>query len=421
MNDRPPDSSPESPPAAPRRGALPVIFLTVLIDLIGFGIFIPLLPFYAKEFGGNTVLAGALVGTYSVVQLFFLPILGRLSDRYGRRPILLLGLGGSCVAYALFALGTWVGSLGLLFAARGLAGLFGATISTAQAYVADVTTPETRAKGMGLIGAAFGLGFTLGPPIGGRLDEAFLQWVPSGFAPAAFASLLSLVAFTLGFFRLAESHRPGEGDSRTFSLGAAVDALRERRRGILLLLFLLQVWAFANLEAMFSLLGKERFEYDKSDMGDVFLFVGLVTAFVQGGLIHRLTRGLGVRTVFAVATVGLAGGFLAVAYVTAKTPFFFACALIGVSYGMASPTLNALISRNTAGSKQGATFGVAQSAAGLGRALGHVGAGALFARESGEPFKWAGAAMLVVFGLFLIYRREFPRDLVELEAEEAAR
>lgn len=400
--------SDDAPPSGPKRGSLSVIFLTVLIDLIGFGIFIPLLPFYAKMFGGDTFLAGVLVGTYSVVQLFFLPLLGRLSDRYGRRPILLLGLGGSSVAYALFAFGTHAESLALMFASRALAGLFGATISTAQAYVADVTTPETRAKGMGLIGAAFGLGFTIGPPIGGRLDEAFGAW-----APGAFAATLSAAAFLLGFLRLQESHRPGQGGARTFSFAAAAESLRERRRGVLLLLFLLQVWAFANLEAMFSLLGKERLQYDKSDMGDVFLFVGLVTAIVQGGLIHRLTKRMGVRTVFAVATVGLAIGFLTVGFATSKTPFFISCAVIGVSYGLASPTLNALISRNTPGDKQGATFGVAQSAAGLGRALGHVGAGAMFAVAPFVPFTAAGTAMLIVAGLFVVYRTRFPRDLVE--------
>src|SRR5690606_5105885 len=190
--------------------------LTVLVDLIGFGVFIPLLPFYATMFGGDTVMAGALVGTYSAVQLFCLPVLGRLSDRYGRRPILLLGLLGSCLAYALFARGTHVEPLPLMFAARALAGRVGATISAAQAYVADITTAEARAKGMGVIGAAFGLGFTIGPPIGGRLDEAFGPW-----APGVFASVLSGVAFLIGFLRLTESHRPGEGDSRTFSLAAA--------------------------------------------------------------------------------------------------------------------------------------------------------------------------------------------------------
>ncbi len=392
-------------PDGPARGSLFVIFLTVLIDLLGFGIFIPLLPLYADLYTDDRFLAGALVGTYSVVQLIFLPLLGRLSDRIGRRPVLLMGLGGSAIAYTVFALGE---SLWVLFVARAFAGMFGATISTAQAYVADVTTPATRAKGMGMIGAAFGLGFTFGPPIG--------SWAASlgVSAPGFFAAGLSAAAFTMGFFRLPESRRPGTTESsRTFSFGAAVDVFADARRGILLLMFLLQTYAFANLEAMFSLLCKTRFGYGMKQMGYIFLFIGLVVAFVQGGMIGRLVKRHGERRLLTVSTIGLALGFVSLGYAEPKWLFFVSCAVIGLTYGVASPTLNALISRNTAEEKQGATFGVAQSCAGLGRALGHVGSGALFALSPAYPFVLAGFASIVVFFMFAGYRRRFALDLAE--------
>lgn len=407
-------SAPDEKPA-PSKGSLFVVFLTVLIDLIGFGLFIPLLPFYGEKFGGDTVLAGALVGTYSIVQLFCLPLLGRLSDRHGRRPILLLGLGGSCAAYALFAVGTSVESLTLMFAARALAGMFGATISTAQAYVADVTTPETRAKGMGMIGAAFGLGFTFGPPIGGFLSE----WLGEA-SPGWFAAGLSGFAFLVGWFKLPESHHPDpspeskdDADSRTFSFSSATDVIKDGRRGPLLVLFLFQTWAFANLEAMFSLLGKARLEFDKSDMGLVFLFVGLVVAMVQGGMIHRLTKKMGERKIFSGASLGLAIGFMGVGFASTTTLFLLFGAVIALCYGMSSPTLNSLISRNTPAARQGATFGTAAVGAALGRAIGHSSSGALFKMDPSVPFVAAGLGMLFVVALFARYRRRYATDLVD--------
>lgn len=396
------------------RGSLLIVFLTVLIDLVGFGIFIPLLPAYGRMFGGSTLVAGALVGAYSAVQLFFQPILGRLSDRIGRRPVLLLGLAGSCVAYSIFGIGTERGELGWMFAARILAGMFGATIATAQAYVADVTKPETRAKGMGLIGAAFGLGFTLGPPIGGVLSERV-----SLAAPAYFASALSASAFLLGAFLLPESRRPGAESHRTFSLAAARDALGDPRRGPLLLMFLLQTWAFANLEAMFPLLGQDLLGLDREHMGYVFFFVGIVVAAVQGGLIHRAVRALGERGLFARSTLALAAGFFVVGHARHVALFLLACAVIGVAYGFSSPTINALLSRNTPVDRQGGTFGVAQSCAGLGRAVGHLSAGAAFALAPWAPFTAAAVGLVFVFLLFRRFARRFPRDLSD-EALEAA-
>lgn len=396
----------------PARGSLLVVFLTVLIDLIGFGIFIPLLPFYAETYGYGSVVSGVLVATFSVVQLVFLPILGRLSDRYGRRPILLLGLMGSCVSYLLFALAD---TLWLLFLSRALAGMFGATIATAQAYVADVTTPATRARGMGLIGAAFGIGFTFGPPLGGWLSEAV-----SMSAPGYFASGLSFCAFVLGFFRLSESRPKGvrtpEG-SRAFSFMAATEALKDERRAFLLILFLFQTWCFANLEAMFPLLGSDLQGFGKQSMGLVFMFVGLSIAIVQGTLIQRLVRTVGERTLFPLSVSLLAASLMAVGHAKEPFIFFLSCAGIGLGYGVASPTLNALISKNTPVEKQGSTLGLSQSLAGLGRATGHLLAGVLFAISPWVPFTVSGAVLFAVAVAFLVYRKRFPTDLTEMEPE----
>src|SRR5262245_6872744 len=213
--------------SASGRSPLLFIFLTVFIDLLGFGIVIPLLPVYSDMYGADAQELGILFGCFSGMQFLFAPMWGRLSDRIGRRPVLIGGLVGTAASYLLFGLAN---SMPLLFVSRLLAGFFGANVSTAQAYIADVTTPENRAKGMGMIGAAFGLGFTLGPWIGGELAAI------SPGAPGFLAAGLSLCAAIFGYLKLPEPARERSGGTRVFRLDQARHAARDARIGIVLLL-----------------------------------------------------------------------------------------------------------------------------------------------------------------------------------------
>src|SRR5471032_3048651 len=190
-----------------KKASLLALFLTVLIDLIGFGMVIPFLSFYAREYGASGVVVGAVVGVYSIMQFFFAPVWGRLSDRIGRRPVILISLTASCIGYLLFG---FARSLPVLFASRIIAGAGGANIGTAQAYITDVTAPEERARGMGLIGAAFGMGFILGPPLSGILSTISAHHGHHGnLYPGLAAAALSLIALIIAFSVLVESKPAG--------------------------------------------------------------------------------------------------------------------------------------------------------------------------------------------------------------------
>lgn len=386
-------------PTRPDRGPLIVVFLTVMIDLMGFGLMMPLIPLYAREYGATPAESGLLVATFSLMQLFCAPLLGRWSDRIGRRPVLLLGLAGSCVSYAMFA---WAPNLVWLFVSRALAGAFGATIPTAQAYVADVTTPETRARGMGMIGAAFGIGFVIGPALGGPLSE-YADW-----APGAFASALSLFALALGFVKLKES-RVERGDTRGSLRAAFGVAFSDRSRGALLLLFFVMIYAFANFEAMFSQFGVDVLAFERSEMSYIVALVGFFVALVQGGAIHRLVRKHGERILFVVGVALFVIGYVVLARSRDSTQFLLASAAIGLGQGFASPTLQAMISKATDARSQGAVFGVSQSLGSLGRVVGHSLAGPIYMHAGeGAPFLVSAAALAVAAALLLRVRATAP-------------
>src|SRR5882672_1354869 len=249
MSTNPTDAKPAA--AAPAgRFALLVIFLTVFIDLLGFGIVIPLLPIYSEKFGATPLQLGLVFSCFSGMQFLFAPMWGRLSDRIGRKPVLVGCLFGSAAAYALFS---QVDGMMLLILARLLAGFFGANISTAVAYIADVTTPANRAKGMGLIGMAFGLGFTVGPLFGGELNN--LDHHLPGFVAAG----LSLTAALVGLFFLVEPPRVARSASRVFTLDDVRRAFGDSRIGTVLLLSFLAIFAFAAFESMFIYFGLANF------------------------------------------------------------------------------------------------------------------------------------------------------------------
>ena len=380
---------------------LVIIFVTVFIDLLGFGIIIPLLPFYAETFGASAMVVGLLATSFSLMQFVFAPIWGRLSDRWGRRPIILAGLLGSALSYLAFGLAT---SLPMLFAARILAGIAGANIPTAQAFIADSTTPQNRARGMGLVGAAFGLGFIFGPAIGGFLSAWGYQ------APAFFAATLSLANFSAALFFLPESLPPERRgvSGRAGRIEAFRRAITRPRLPLVLLVSFLVMTSFASFESMFALFAEARFGFGATTIGYLFAWVGLVLAVVQCVLVGTLVPRIGehrlVPAAILVMAVALAGHALA-----PTVPWLMAAlGLLAMGMGFNSPSILAIVSRLADPADQGGTLGISQSLASLARILGPLWGGFVFDRFGPSmPLYTASALMLAACVLSVLVFRGF--------------
>jgi MFS family permease len=383
-----------------------VIFLTVFIDLLGFGMVIPLLPVYAKQFtvDESGLLIGLLMASFSAMQFLFAPIWGRLSDRIGRRPVLLIGLAGSVMFYAAFGVATVMKNLILLFVARIGAGICGATIPTAQAYIADTTSLEGRAKGMALIGAAFGLGFTFGPLFG------YLA-VPQGTGdpgpgPGYAAAGLSAIALLLAIFKLPESLSPDSKPAHRhwLDLASLKDALATPSIGALLLTLFVCIFAFANFETTLSMLLKgSDFGFDFQQVCLTFAFIGFTLTLAQGVLVRRLSGRLseglmaGAGSVMEIAGFGL---MIVAAENKSLTLLFVSLTTVVVGFSLMMPSINSLISRRSDPTRQGGILGVAQSASSLARILGPVVGIPLLTRHTTLPY-WV-AAVLMGLGLLLV-------------------
>lgn len=375
-----------------RKTPLAIIFAITFIDLLGFGIVIPIIPSYAgTSFAASDVTIGFLVASFSFTQLVFTPIWGRLSDRVGRRPILILGLFLTVVGYVLFG---FAGSLTMLFIARLLAGIGGANISAAQAYISDVTKPEERAKGMGLIGAAFGLGFVFGPFIGGVLVQ-YGYSVP-GFAAAA----LSLIAFVTAIFALPES-LPKNAERTTasmdFTLRTLVEALRKPKIGMLLLLFFLMTFGFANIYATFPLISVREFAFSDKEVGYLFGYLGFIGALTQGGLIRPLSARYEERWLFLIGAVATAVGLALIPYSGGTITLLIVLAVLSLGTGVMTPSCLSLISRYADPGQQGGVLGINQALGALGRVLGPIwGAFVFQAIGVSWPFLTGGFVLLIV-------------------------
>ncbi|HRC07419.1 MAG TPA: MFS transporter [Miltoncostaeales bacterium] len=362
---------------------LGIVFTTVVIDLIGFGIVVPILPLWAEDLGASATVIGFLAASYSAMQFIFAPLLGRLSDRYGRRPVILISLLGSAISS--FMIG-FANSIILLFVARILNGISGASYSTAQAYVADITTKENRARGMGLIGAAFGIGFIIGPALGGlcALVDKRLPFFVSG--------ALALANMAIAWKRLPETdRRPAASGGRLAFLRRAI---ADRTVGPLVVITFLGTFAFTGMETTFSLLGRRRFDFDLTKASLIFAFIGIVAAVLQGKLIGPIVDRMGERRVMNLGIVLTAAALGLLAVTTNVVALFPVAALLAAS-GLVFPTVTALVSKASSDDEQGAMLGVLASASGLARAIGPVAAGALF--------DWAiPAPYLVGAGLFAL-------------------
>jgi multidrug resistance protein len=387
-----------------KKAPLVILFLTVFLDLLGFGMVLPLLPYYAKAFGAGPFAIGALLSIYSIMQLIFSPIWGRLSDRVGRRPLLLMSLVGSSVGLVLFGLAN---TLWLLFASRAFSGITAATISIAQAYIADSTTPENRAKGMGLIGAAFGLGFVFGPALGGVLAH-FGHGVP-----AFVAAGIALANFLFALFKLPESlpeERRGEVVARGFSLKRLGVAATVPGMTVLMVIYFFTIFAFATMEATFPLLTLQSFGFSEVQNGYVFAYIGVLVVILQGGLVGRLSKRFGEKKLVIVGCVLLAIGlgFLPVAPTLAM--MLLVLVPLAAGNGLTNPSLTSLISRTAASSTQGEVLGVGQSLASLGRILGPLWGGFAF-QYIGTNLSYTIAGLIMLALMPLAFAIRPPADI----------
>lgn len=372
---------------------MPILFLIVLIDLIGFGLVIPLLPFYAERFSASPEEVTLLMATYSAMQVIFAPVWGRLSDRVGRRPVLMISMGVAALAYL------WLGladAMWMLFASRALAGACAGNIAAAQAYIADITTPEKRAHGMGMIGAAFGLGFIIGPALGGivagnNLATADLR------SPGLIACGLSLAAFLGVVLVLKESLPRGlTPRPRKNRIAALRDALARKTLARLLLIFFLAILAFGGMEAVFALWAMAQFGWGPEQIGYVFTYVGLLSALLQGGLIGKLTARFGEEKLLISGLGLIALGLLAIPLAHDLPVLVVAVSLLALGMGTMQPSLNSLISRRAGAEEQGEVMGVAQSIGSLSRVLGPLLAGVLFAGLGRDAPFLAGMVLVIV-------------------------
>jgi DHA1 family tetracycline resistance protein-like MFS transporter len=392
-----------------RRSPLVVVYLAVFLDLMGFGIILPNLPFYAEHFGATGLWIGAILTAYSAAQFVGALYLGRLSDRIGRRPVLLASLIGSAVSLMVTGLAT---SLPFLLVSRLLAGGFGGSITTAQAYIADVTTPQDRTKYMGMLGASIGMGFIFGPAIGGALS-------PYGFSTAAFvAAGLAATNFVLGLFVLPETRQFGKTSSARSRLDVAslADALRHPSVGRILISTFLATFAFVGMEATFALLGQNRFQLDAGGLGYVFAFVGCVVAIVQGGLIGRLNARYGERTLASAGALLMAVALLAIPLVPGLAAAMVVLGALAVGQGLLTPTLSSLLSLESDADERGGTLGLGQSLSAGARAIGPLAAGWLFDRSMALPYVLSALLLVVTAWLILGVKVARPARTPEIVA-----
>jgi multidrug resistance protein len=378
----------------------------VAIDLVGFGIVLPILPLYAQRYGASPAAIGLLVASFSAAQFVFAPLLGRLSDRVGRKPVIVVSLAGTAVGSLLTA---FAPTLGVLFLARILDGISGASVSVAQAAVADLAPREQRARLLGLLSAAFGLGFVAGPALGSLAALGGPQ------LPFVLAAVIAGANARWAIRRLPETHRrlvspvaephqPGETSSGLTSAALVATAFAS-------------VTAFAAFEATFALLGDRRLGFTLGTAGAVFALAGVMVAFTSAGLIHPITGRLGDLRTLRLGLVLTAVGLAALAIADSWAVLLPALAAVAAGQGLVAPTLASIVAANAGDRRRGAALGVQQAASGLGRVVGPALGGVLFERVGpGGPMA-AGAAVMVLSAMLITHVAKHRLGPVALESD----
>jgi len=403
-----------------KKSPLATILLVVFVDLIGFGMIIPILPLYAKSFQAAEWQIGLLLACYSFMQFLASPVLGYISDRIGRKPVLLVSLIGSAIGYAVMASAA---SLTMLFIARIIAGICGASVGTAAAYIADITPPENRSRRMGLIGAAFGVGFVLGPAIGGILSQFWTKgpfWFGAGLAFLNAIAVLLILPETERHVKRSEAAIP-----------AGTDVVDQTGRGgipILVVTYFVAIAGFAIVTMIYPQVLDRRFSLTPAQISLVFVFLGLVGAFIQGGAIGRMAKKFGDYRLAA-------AGLLLMAISMVIMPFahnipLFLLFTFGLAAGnsLAQPTLMAMASRLAASTAQGRVIGTVQSAGSLGRVVGPSAGGFMLGWDrprpdlayGNTPFVIGGIVMGIAFLISLMLRRS-PVSVAESPVEVAGK
>lgn len=411
-----PNGAVDPPSAVPRagRGSLLVIFLVVMIDLLGFGLVLPLLPVYARDFSVDTSgwQLGALMASFSAMQFLFSPVWGMVSDRVGRRPVIMIGLLGSVAFYTLFGFATIWRSFFWIFVSRIGAGICGATISTAQAYIADTTDNQGRSRGMALVGMAFGIGFTFGPVLG-------YFAVPDGDSPPGpwpgfLAAILSAAALGLAVFLLPESlHARSAKASERFDWSGLRQTFSIPGVPAILLLIFVVVFSFAGFETTLSLLLKgELFDFTWKELCATLALIGLVLAVFQGGVVRPLYKRFSEVTMATIGSVLEVVGFLGVAWAVSQVSlvgFFTALVFVVAGFSFIQPSIHSLLSRQAPEDVQGVVLGTGQSVNALARIFGAGLAIPMFQWYSLAPYLLAAFLLVVAGGLLrMIVRAPSP-------------
>ena len=391
-----------------RKASVGIVFLTVFIDLIGFGLVLPLMPVFAQHFGKCGWMAGLIMASYSAMQFLFAPFWGHLSDRIGRRPVLLASTGCASLSYLLFAFGCHFQNatgLWIILASRILAGFCGANISVAQAYIADITPPEQRSKKMGLIGMAVGLGFIVGPALG-ALSVKLMGYT----GPGLFSAALCALNFVFAFLRLPESWTPSaEHVEDRPRLAQWKDVMNRPGIGVLVFVYALATFCFASFETTLGLVIVDNFHLHQDKPEDtgaismLFVYAGLIGAVVQGGLTGRLVDRLGEPATIAWSLLLTAIGLAPIPFLHSWTPLLLVLLPLAIGSSLSRPPVFGLLSRLTPANEQGRTIGVAQSAGSLARIAGPLFAGSVYHHVPALPYLIC--AGLSLFTGFLAWTR----------------
>lgn len=385
------------------KSQLAIIFFTVFLYLVGFGVVIPIIPILSKNFGATPIQTGLLLSVYSAMQFLFSPFWGRLSDRIGRRPVLLFCLVCEGLSYILFA---WARTLEWLFVARVLAGFFGASISTASAYISDITPKHERTKGMALIGVAFGLGFVVGPALGGGLATWGHSINPEPHFDTSFAfvwvAALCFLNFMFGLKFLKESlSERSESAEKKKRFSVMWNFLKLKTVGSLMTVFMFSSLAMSGMEATLILFMGEKFQWDVKQVSFGFAYIGVIIVLTQGFIVRRLLPVWGERKVLRLGLLLLALGITGIAIASSIPAMAVTMTLLSIGNGLSNPSTLGSISLLVDSKEQGAALGVTQSMASLGRILGPVIGGALYGSIAITAPFWV-SGILAFLGLMIV-------------------